>query len=187
MTESRATAIGCHTPANLAVGWQRLIGPALALPIVLFFYVLFEPLLITRIVFIRRNEIILSQVAYDLYQTDTFLFVIVFGFGIVAPMFKMLGSVVIWYFVDVKQARNYGRWLVILSKLSMLDVLLFALVIVMVKGSGIGSVEIQSGLYVYMTLIVGSFLISLATDHVMEKFLAPGPLSDEAHRSDSVT
>jgi len=75
--------------ANLAVGWQRLIGPALAVSIVLFLYVLFQPLLVTRIAFIRWNVIVLAQVAQDLYSTDALLFVVVFGFGIVAPMAKI--------------------------------------------------------------------------------------------------
>jgi uncharacterized paraquat-inducible protein A len=60
--------------------------------------------------------------------------------------------------------------LAMLGKLSMLDIMLLALVIVLIKGTGIGSIEIRSGLYVYVALVTGSFLISLATDHVIETF-----------------
>lgn len=158
--------------ANLAAGWQRLIGPTLGVYIVVFFYVLFEPLLITRIAFIRQSEIVLARVAYDLYATDTFLFVIVFGFGIVTPIVKMIASVVIWYFVDIRRAKRYALWLVLLGKLSMLDVLLLAVLVIAIKGIGLGAVEIRLGLYVYGALVIGSFLTSLLSEHLIERFAA---------------
>ena len=133
----------CQTAANLAVGWQRLIGPALAVSIVLFVYVLFQPLLVTRIVFIPWNEIVLAQVAKDLYSTDALLFVVVFGFGIVAPISKMIASLAIWHFADVRRARSYSRLLILLGKLSMLDIMLLAVLVVAIKGTGIGSTEIK--------------------------------------------
>jgi paraquat-inducible protein A len=156
-----------HSAANLAVGWQRLIGPALTISIVLFIYVLFQPLLVTRIAFIRWNEIVLAQVAEDLYGTDAVLFVVVFGFGIVAPMAKMIASLAIWHFVDVRRARSYSRLHILLGRLSMLDIMLLAVLVVAIKGTGIGSIEIKPALYVYVVLVVGSFLISLTMERVL--------------------
>ena len=155
------------TAANLAVGWQRLIGPALAVSIVLFVYVLFEPLLVTRIAFIRWNEIVLAQVAEDLYSTDALLFIVVFGFGIVAPITKMIASLAIWYVVDVRRARSYSGWLILIGRLSMLDIMLLAVLVVAIKGTGIGSIEIKPALYVYVVLVVGSYLVSLTMQRVL--------------------
>jgi uncharacterized paraquat-inducible protein A len=159
-----------RTAANLAAGWQRLIGPALAVSIVLFIYVLFQPLLVTRIAFIRWNEIVLAQVAQDLYSTDALLFVVVFGFGIVAPMAKMIASLAIWYFVDVGRARSYSRLLILLGRLSMLDIMLLAVLVVAIRGTGIGSIEIKPALYVYVVLVVGSLLVSLTMDRLLLNF-----------------
>lgn len=156
-----------QTAANLAVGWQRLIGPALAVSIVLFIYVLFQPLLVTRIAFIRWNQIVLAQVAQDLYSTDALLFVVVFGFGIVAPLAKMIGSLAIWHFVDLRRARSYSRLLILLGRLSMLDIMLPAVLVVAIKGTGIGSIEIMPALYLYVVLVVGSFLVSLAMERIV--------------------
>ena len=159
-----------ETAANLAIGWQRLIGPALAINIVLFVYVLFEPLLVTRISFILRNEIILAHVAHDLFHIDALLFLVVFGFGIVAPSLKMAASVFVWYFLDIRKSTAYSRWLTVLAKMSMLDIMLLAVLVVAIKGIGVGSVQIKPGLYVYVILIVSSFFISLLSERSIEKF-----------------
>src|SRR3954469_25868068 len=95
-----------QTASSLATGWQRLIGPAIAVNIALFVFVLFEPILVTRITFLSRNEIVLVRVARDLYHTDIVLFLLVFLFGMVAPCMKLLSFAFAWYFVDVHQTRR---------------------------------------------------------------------------------
>jgi paraquat-inducible protein A len=170
------------TAASMATGWQLFIGPTIALNIVLFGYVLFEPLLITRISFIRRNEIILVQAAYDLYGTDKLLFLVVFLFGIAAPSLKMMATTIVWYFVDVRLAERHHKWLTVLGKLSMLDIMLLALLVIAIKGTGVGSVEPRLGLYVYVVLILSSFFLSLAIDQLLDRFgnLARRDLADTA-------
>src|SRR5437764_11123959 len=116
MTHDEMIAGRGLTAANLAVGWQRLIGPTAAVSIGLFSYILFAPLLVTRIAFIRRNEIVLAQIAKDLYRTDPLLFIIVFGFGIDAPITKMGASVAVWYFINASRARSYSKLLILLGK-----------------------------------------------------------------------
>jgi paraquat-inducible protein A len=156
--------------AKLAKGWQHLIGPVIAINFALFIYVLFEPLLVTRIPLISRNEIILSKVAYDLYHTDTSLFLVVAIFGIIAPTWKMLASAYFWYCIDVRFARKHHKWLVMLGKFSMLDIMLVAIVVVAIKGTGIGSVETRPGLYCYIFLILSSFLVSFTIDVLLGRY-----------------
>lgn len=159
-----------ETAASLARGWQRIIGPAIAVNLALFAYVLFEPLLVTRISFIRRHEIILVQAAYDLYQADTLLFLVVFLFGIVAPAAKMLASAGAWYFLDVRLAAKVHKVIIVLGKLSMLDIMLIAIFIVAIRGVGIGSVDMLPGLYFYVALVLSSFFVSLAMEHLLDRF-----------------
>lgn len=159
-----------ETAANLARGWQRIVGPAIAVNLVLFGYVLFEPLLVTRISFIRRQEIVLVQAAYDLYQTDLLLFMVVFFFGIVAPSIKLIASGCAWYFLDVRRATKFHKLIILLGKLSMLDIMLIAIFVVAIRGVGIGSVDILPGLYFYVVLVVNSFFVSLAMEHLLDRF-----------------
>ncbi|CAN0482410.1 unnamed protein product, partial [Phaeothamnion confervicola] len=92
----------------------------------------------------------------------------VFVFGILAPGLKLIASAYFWYFLDVQKALKLHKWLIVLSKLSMLDVMLLAVLVVAIKGIGVGSVQIKPGLYAYIALILGSFLISLAIDRILQ-------------------
>jgi paraquat-inducible protein A len=156
------------TAAKTAKGLSKLIGPLSIANIALFGYVLFQPLLTTRISFFLRNDISLWQAAVDLFRIDKFLFVVVVVMGIVAPAIKMLAMTLIWYFADVSRAPRYLKWLVLLGRLSMLDVMLLAILIIAFKGIGIGTVQIKPGFYFYVALVVGFLLLSL----LMEKMLA---------------
>lgn len=157
------------TAAKSAKGLAKLIGPLSILNIAVFGYVLFQPLVTTRISFFLRNDISLWQAAIDLYRIDTFLFVVVVLMGIVAPAIKMVAMTLAWYAADVKWAPRFMKWLVLLGRLSMLDVMLLAILIVAIKGIGIGTVLIRPGFYLYVVLVTGFLLLSLVMERMMEK------------------
>jgi len=148
--------------ASLASGPERFIGPLLLIELVCFPLVWFAPLLTTSVYFISHNDIVLIRAAYDLFFADKFLFVIVFIFGMFMPVSKMIFALLSWYYFSVSTADLWSERLSILNKLSMLDVMLLAIFIVAFKGIGIGAVQIRFGLYIYVTLIVGSLLLNLA-------------------------
>jgi paraquat-inducible protein A len=156
------------TAAIAAKSAAKLIGPLSLLNILLFGYVLFQPLLTTRISFFLRNDISLWQAALDLYRIDKFLFVVVVLMGIVAPAIKMLAMTLVWYFADLSRAPRYLKWLVLLGRLSMLDVMLLAILIIAIKGIGIGTVLIKPGFYFYVALVVGFLLLSLLMERMLE-------------------
>ena len=52
----------------------------------------------------------------------------------------------------------------------MLDIMLLAVLVVAIKGTGIGSIEIKPALYLYVALVVGSFLVSLTMDRLLLDF-----------------
>lgn len=158
----------CMTAAKAAKGVAKLIGPLSVLNIALFGYVLFQPLLTTRISFFIRNDISLWQAAIDLYRIDKFLFLIVVVMGIFAPAIKMAAMTFAWYFADVSRVPRFLKWLVLLGRLSMLDVMLLAILIVALKGIGIGTVLIRPGFYFYVALVVGFLLLSLLMERMFE-------------------
>jgi uncharacterized paraquat-inducible protein A len=157
------------TAANSAKGLARLVGPLSLLNIALFGYVLFQPLLTTRISFFLRNDISLWQAAIDLYRIDKFLFVVVVVMGIVAPAVKMLAMTFAWYFAETSRAPHYLKWLVLLGRLSMLDVILLAILIIAFKGIGIGTVEIKPGFYFYVALVAGFLFLSLIMERMLDR------------------
>jgi uncharacterized paraquat-inducible protein A len=146
----------------VADGWlKHALGPLLILVAVSFPFVLFLPLLSTRIPLISHNEIVLAFLAYDLFYADKFLFVVVFVFGMVVPVCKMLCAVLCWYRFDRAVAQRCLPALSLLSKLSMLDVMLLAVFIVAFKGLGVGVVSIRYGLYAYVVLVLCSLFLTL--------------------------
>jgi len=159
--QERVTA----SPATLATGVHRLIGPAVVAAIGLYFYVLFNPIVETRFFYFSRHELSIVSIASDLYHQDTFLFLVVFVFGILAPGLKLLGFASAWYLLEVPQVVRLNGPLVVLGKLSMLDIMLLAILVVATKGVGTSSVEIRPGLYFYVVLVLGSFLLSLWAGH----------------------
>jgi uncharacterized paraquat-inducible protein A len=158
-----------RTAAQAARGWEALLGPLSAFNIVLFGYVLFQPLLTTRISFFLKNDISLAQAASDLYRVDKFLFVVVVLLGIAAPAVEMIVMTFAWYFADLKRAPGYSKWLVLLGRLSMLDVMLLAILIIAFKGIGVGSVEIKPGFYLYVSLVAGFLMLSLLMERMLNQ------------------
>jgi hypothetical protein len=105
-----------NTMAEAATGWRKLIGPTLVVSLIAFLFVLFMPLLTTRVSFISYNEIVMVRVAYDLFLFDKFLFVIIFVFGMLFPIIKMIVSILCWYIFDASVAEKFnGKWLFSLS------------------------------------------------------------------------
>jgi uncharacterized paraquat-inducible protein A len=167
MISQRPTTVRAATLNRLASGWQKSVGPLLVLLLPFFVYVLFVPILSTRVSFLSYNEIRLLAVAYDLFYTDKFLFVVVFGFGILAPACKMGFSIICWYVLSIGSAARWNARLSLMSKLSMLDVMLLAIFIIAIKGTGLGTVKISYGLYLYCTLVISSLLLNLAIDSMI--------------------
>jgi hypothetical protein len=48
--------------------------------------------------------------------------------------------------------------------------MLLAVLVVAIKGTGIGSIEIKAPLYVYVVLVISSLLVSLTMDQVLLNF-----------------
>lgn len=150
------------TAAEMAKGLFVYIGPALIALLILFPVIFFVPLLTTKLWFYTRNEITFASGAHDLFETDKVLFFIVFAFGVAFPLGKIILSIRYWYYVEISAAQRGAELLGQISKLSMLDVMLLALLVIAFKGVGVGTIEIRYGLYVYAGFILVSLFLNLA-------------------------
>ncbi len=157
------------TLAQRARGGYALVGPISILLLILFPVVLFAPLLTTKIWFYYRNDIVLWRGLCDLYSVDKFLFAVIVVFGILIPVLKMIATILCWYVFDIESVRKYADSLSQLGRLSMLDVMLFAMFIIAFKGVGFGAVEVQYGLYVYTLLILTSLFLNLAVKRALSQ------------------
>ncbi len=106
------------------------------------------------------SEISVISGLQSLWATDVFLALLVTVFALFAPYLKTLGLALVHFDLLSK------RLLPVLSymgKLAMADIFLLALYVVVIKGIGIGKVEIAWGLYLFTACILSSVLISVLT------------------------
>ena len=126
--------------------------------LVLFPVAWFAPLLRAGVLPIfGLSEISIVSGITTLWRADIPLALLVACFALVAPYAKTLGLVLLlsgWL-----PARHLGalQWL---SKLAMAEVFLVALYIVVVKGVGLGRVEVAWGLYLFTFCVLASLALS---------------------------
>jgi uncharacterized paraquat-inducible protein A len=93
-----------------------------------------------------------------LWATDLFLAIAVTFFALVAPMLKCLGLALIDFRLLDKRSKPV---LGVLGKLAMADIFILSLYVVIIKGIGIGEVEVAWGLYLFTSCVMLSLLLSL--------------------------
>ena len=104
------------------------------------------------------SEISVMSGLQSLWGTDVSLALIVTFLAVFAPMLKVIGMALVqFHLADHRIAPALG----ILGKLAMADVFLIALYIVMIKGIGIGKVEVAAGLYLFTFCILLSITIQI--------------------------
>ena len=106
------------------------------------------------------SEISVMTGLQSLWTSDIFLALVVTLFALVAPYVKTVGLVLIHF--DLLSPR-LAKPLEIMGKLAMADIFLIALYITIIKGIGIGRIEVAWGLYLFTFCILASLLISCKT------------------------
>ena len=109
--------------------------------------------------FFRGTELTIVSGIADLWESDVFLALIVTVFAVVMPYFKTILLALIQFGLVKGQA-----WMTVLEiagKLSMADVFLLAMYVVVVKGVGVGHVDIAWGLYLFTALVLTSLTITI--------------------------
>lgn len=104
----------------------------------------------------------LVQMVYGLWSDgDLAIAVLVATFSIAFPMLKML---IVFHTATSRAKGNFPGWLAALSKWSMMDVLLVALVIFGAKTSGLATAIAQPGLWFY----AAAALLSVGSAHMIK-------------------
>jgi paraquat-inducible protein A len=95
-------------------------------------------------------------------EKEYFLFVVLTLFTLVFPIGKLSLLAVIWAERehDLARVRRLHRWVDQLGKWSMLDVFVVAILIVVMKSSGVANLRIGIGLYLFTASVVTTQCIS---------------------------
>ena len=149
-----------HTAARTARGVRRLIGPLLVASLALVPVTWWLPLFVARVPFLWRQEVSIASGLGELWRLDRFLCLVVFAFSVLAPTVKGAALVWVWYRVPLPHARPLLDRLALLGKLAMTEVFLLAVIIVGLKGVGIGTVETSWGLHLFVAVVVLSLACS---------------------------
>ena len=155
---SRLTRPG--SAADAARGTHLLIGPLLVLGLALVPVTWWLPLFTARVPFLWRHEVSIASGLIELWRLDLLLFAAVLLFSVLAPLAK--GGALVWVWHRLPRARAAAALdhLALLGKLSMAEVFLLAVVLVGIKGVGVGTVEVSWGLPAFVAAVLLSFAAS---------------------------
>lgn len=119
---------------------------------------------ITKLMFFTNEFSILSGIAELFREQKYFVFVLLAGFSIVLPVLKL--ATLYRYLFSRKSLQRHWviNWMHRFGKWSMLDVLVVAIIIVVVKLGALATVEVHQGLYLFS---VSVFLIMLVTNQTL--------------------
>ncbi len=107
----------------------------------------------------RGTELTIFSGISDLWDSDIALAMIVSIFAVVMPYFKTILLALIQF--GLVSGPRWMTTLEIAGKLSMTDVFLLAMYVVVVKGVGVGHVDIAWGLYLFTALVLTSLAITI--------------------------
>ena len=144
---------------------------------ILFLTGIFAPVLTFQKFFIFSSKVsIITGLFQLLSEGYPILFILIFGFSIVLPLFKLLLLFGIVYGLIPNPGRHMKilHWVAQYGKWSMLDVFVAALLIVTVRLGAMADVKVHFGLYAFAASVILSIL---ATSRVL-KFMNPPNRTD---------
>ena len=114
-----------------------------------------------KFLFLNDRFSLLSGVIYLLKSKEYFLFVVVFLFSIIAPMYKLylIGVLIKNKSKDINNELKIVKRLAVVSKWSMADVFVLAIIVSTVKLGIIAGVTVHIGLYLFGTAVLLSMLL----------------------------
>lgn len=149
-----------RTLAQTQKGLSRAVSPLLALLLAALPVSWHLPLFRTELLVFLENDVTLLGAVRSLAEADIFLCAVVVLFGMAIPVLKLSALLYAWIALPRARASAWIRTISKLSKFSMLDIMLIAVVVVGLKGIGMGKVTVEYGLYVYAGVVISALLLS---------------------------
>ena len=134
-----------------------------------FFAGIFLPFTGVTKLWLFENQISVCQGLVILWKNDElFLFLILFVFTLCCPFVKVNALMALWLYPGLTsdQARNFYKFVSHLGKWSMLDVFVVAILVLTVKSSGVASIKIGIGFFLFFISVMLTQFASLWTGRV---------------------
>ena len=159
--------------AHARMGWM-IVG-LLLLSLGAFSAGLFLPFTAVTKLWIFENQISVYQGLIVLWKSgELFLFLILFVFTVCFPFVKISAMLALWLRPqpDAAQARQLFGFVASLGKWSMLDVFVVAILVLTVKSSGVASIRVGTGFFLFFLSVMLTQLASLWTGKVVARLSA---------------
>ena len=104
-----------------------------------------------------ENQISVCRGLVVLWKADElFLFLILLVFTICFPFVKINALLALWLYPGLKaeQARSFFKFVSHLGKWSMLDVFVIAILVLTIKSSGVASIKVGIGFYLFFVSVM---------------------------------
>ncbi len=142
-----------------AAGLDQWLGVVLLATLVLLAFGLFLPAIkISSFFFVSRELSLFDSVFSFLDAGNFFIFLVTLVFTILFPAFKIVTGLVLWHADDISgtPARALLTGLAAVSKWSMLDVFMIALVVLVIDGRLLTGADIEAGAIVFSISVLTS-------------------------------
>ncbi len=147
-----------------------IINLASLFTLVLFISSLFAPLFtLDKFYFFSNTVSLVSALLSLLEEGNVLLFLIIFIFSLLFPLFKLGIILYIWNSQAGTMVQLLLKWIHHLGKWSMLDVFVVALMVVSIKFDSIAEMQIHYGLYLFFSAVLLTMLISAVSTRFLEK------------------
>ena len=138
----------------------------------LFFISLISPLFTLEKFYFFANTVSLFSALLSLIDKGhLFLFLIIFVFSIVFPVFKLAVILYLWNTQAGLAVQRLLRLIHQFGKWSMLDVFVVALMVVSIKFDAVADMQIHYGLYLFLSSVILSMLISAVSIRFLENHI----------------
>jgi paraquat-inducible protein A len=156
--------------ANRRAGFTIIVMLLAALSF--YFAGIFLPFTTVSKLWLFNNQISVYHGLVVLWQAgELFLFLILFIFTICFPFIKMNCLLALWLYPGLKtdQARAFYRFVSQLGKWSMLDVFVVAILVLTIKSTGIASIKVGIGFFLFFLSVMLTQFASLWTGHIASR------------------
>ena len=96
---------------------------------------------------------------------EIFLFLILFVFTVCFPFIKINALLALWLYpgLSLEQSRRFFKFVSHLGKWSMLDVFVVAILVLTVKSSGVASIKVGTGFFLFFVSVMLTQFASMGT------------------------
>lgn len=149
-----------------------LVNLATFLTLIVFVISLFSPLFtLEKLIFFENTVSLLSALLGLIDKGHWLLFFIIFVFSILFPLFKLSVILYLWNSHASALVQKLLKWIHQFGKWSMLDVFVVALMVVSVKLDYVADMRIHYGLYLFLSAVILSMLISAISTRFLENHI----------------